>query len=119
MSGAVELDDHNLEKEKDSLVYFEKKFPLYKIHVNAWSKNLQSFGNDYVTLENLRNKFNKPAFQGHFEKGSPLHEFLKTLHKCEEDKFYVRTLELLGIAWCAGTRNDKALALFEALQPGG
>ena len=38
--GHVELDDHKFNKEKDSLVNFEKKFNLYKIHVNAWSSKL-------------------------------------------------------------------------------
>lgn len=61
--------------------------------------------------------FNSPAFQGKFEKGTPLHKMISSLPKCTEESFYVRSLELLGIAWCSGTQEDRALALFDALQP--
>lgn len=50
MQGHEELEDHAIEKEKDSLVIFEKMFPLYKIHVNAWSKKLQSTGNTHLSI---------------------------------------------------------------------
>jgi hypothetical protein len=42
---------------------------------------------------------------------------LSTLPKCTDESFYVRSLELLGVAWCAGTKADRAMALFDALQP--
>ena len=61
--------------------------------------------------------FNSPAFQGKFEKGTDLNKMLASLPKCTEDSFYVRSLELLGIAWCSGTQQDRAIALFDALQP--
>ena len=99
------------------MVFFEKKFPLYKIHVNAWSQKLQQSGNTHVTLDNLKMIFNSPAFQGKFEKGTDLNKMLASLPKCTEDTFYVRSLELLGIAWCSGTQQDRAIALFDALQP--
>ena len=40
LAGHEEFDDHKFDKEKDSLVNFEKMFPLYKIHVNAWCHKL-------------------------------------------------------------------------------
>lgn len=117
MLGHEELEDHAIAKEKDSLVIFEKMFPLYKIHVNAWSKKLQSTGNTYLSIQNLKMIFNSPAFQGKFEKGTPLNKVLAALPKCTDESFYVRSLELLGVAWCAGTKADRAMALFDALQP--
>ena len=73
LHGHEELEDHDFEKEKDSLVHFEKKFPLYKIHVNAWQTKLHQTGNHYLTIDNLKSLFRSKSFEGKFEKGTPLH----------------------------------------------
>lgn len=39
--GRIELPEYNILKEKDSLVKFEKKFPLYRLHIAVWMKKLQ------------------------------------------------------------------------------
>lgn len=117
--GHIEIDDHNMAKEKDSLVKFEKRYPLYKIHVNAWSTKLIENGNHTVTSENLKNIFRSPAFQGKFEKEHEFYKLLCSLPKCSDDSFNCRTLELLGVSWCTGSPEEKIEALYKVLQPDG
>lgn len=57
-SGKIELADVDLTKEKDSLVRFEKSFPIYKMHVSAWVSRLNGIGKSEVEIDYLKNVFN-------------------------------------------------------------
>lgn len=117
--GLEELPDHDLKNEKDTLIRFEKMLPLYKTHIGLWMKKLQEVGKDEIQIEEMKGLFDLPSFKGVFEKGEPLYQVLCNLPDCSEDKLKVRALEVLGIAWCSGSDEDKAEALFSSVNPPG
>ena len=97
-----------MSKEKDSLVRFEKKFPLYKMHVSAWIKKLQDIGKENIEIDYLKGIFTSESFKGTFEPGQPLHTILSSLPGTKDNVVTMESLSLLGVAWCGGELQDKA-----------
>ena len=87
---------------KDPLVRFEKSFPFYRTHIVAFTEKIYKFGKTNFEMGMLASAFNTPAWEGQFEKGSPVHDLIVSLPECGNGTVNINSIGLLGILWCAG-----------------
>ena len=104
---------------KDPFVRFEKQYPFYRMHVEAFRQKIYSYGKDNISIEELANRFDDEMWNDQFKPGTDVYKLLKSLPGTEGEILDINTLLILGILWCQGDNEDKARGLFELLNPPG
>ena len=117
--GQTEVPAMNLKKIKDSFVRFEKSFPFYRMHIHNFRSQIINLGKNKVSIEELSNRFEGAMWRDHLKEGSELEGLLKTLPGCKDGLIDVQSILILGLLWCGGDNEEKALALFELVNPVG
>ena len=76
----------------DPLEKYEKGFPFYRMHINAYIQKLNKLGKNKMSFEDLENTFETPSWEGHFQEGKDTRKMLASMPGCTDDEIDVVSL---------------------------